>query len=331
MSVTEYLRNGRCLLAFVITAFYLSAFCPGSVLAAEKDRFPAKTIRVIVARSPGGGADLEPRVFLPSLSKKLGVDMLIENIPGAGGKLGVTKAWKAQPNGYTLLYNILPLSIMTEYLFNAEFKTLEFTHVFGLLSTNLVLLVPTDNWKTMEEFCNYGRGKTLSGGIPELGGASHICGLAAADKLGIKVNWVPYSSSSELISAVAGKHLDFGITSTNSAQPMEAAGRIRALMVFARGPDEVFPEVPFPAKLGYQIPSMSVIRGFIAPPKTPANLVKTLSDAMFKAAADPAFVAWTKKAKVTITPLDGIKYLAEVEKQYAIVEPYKKLFHKSGD
>lgn len=327
MGMTGCLQVKKVFLIAVIAVFCLSVCGAAGVSAAEKDKFPSKTIRVIVPQSPGGAADMEPRGFLPYLTKQLGVNFLIENIPGAGGKMGLTKAWKAEPDGYTLLYHNIPLSIMNEYLFKAEFTTKGFTHVLALLSTNMVLVVHPDNWKTMDEFLKAAREKTLNGGVPSPGSASHICGLVSVDKLGMKVNWIPYNSSGEVLVGIAGKHLDFGIMSTNSAQPMVAAGKIRPLMVYAQGgPDSVFPEVPYPEKLGYKMTGISVIRGFVAPPRTPADRVKILADAMFRAVKDPVYGEWAKGQKMEITPLDGRKYLAETEKQYALLETYKKLF-----
>lgn len=311
----------------IILLTFSCVFGLGSSQAAEKDRYPNKTIHVIVPQSPGGALDMEPRGFLPYLKKILGVDFLIENIPGAGGKMGLYKCWKAKPDGYTLLYHGIPQSIMSEYLFQAEYKTSEFTHVFGLLNTNMILFGHVDNWKTAEEFLKAAREKMLTGGLPSPGSTSHINGLITVDKMGIKVNWVPYNSSGEVLAGVAGKHLDFGIISTNSAQAMVAAGKIRPLLVYSHGvPDPGFPDVPFPEKLGYKMTTMSAIRGFIAPPKTSASQVKVLSDAMFKVTANPDFVAWTNKVKLETTPLDGRQYLAETQKQYVLLETYKKLF-----
>lgn len=324
MSDIGSLRKKWCFLVVAMFCFWI--FDAANVGAAEKDRFPSKTIKVIVPQTPGGTADAVPRAFVRFLSKRLGVDVVIENVPGAGGKMGLTKCWKADPNGYTLIYTGLPMSIMSEYLFQAEYKTREFTHIFGLLTSNLILLAHPDNWKTMDQLLTASREKTLSGGVPAVGTASHINGLVMGDKLGMKISWVPYNSSGEVLAGVAGKHLDFGIISTDSAQTMAAAGKVRPLLVYSPASDPGFPEVPFPEKLGYKMPTMSTIRGFIAPPKTPAERVKILSEAMFKTASDPEFVDWAKKLQLDITPRDGRKYLAETEKQYIILGPYRHLF-----
>ncbi len=326
MNKKEMLRGKRGCLAVIAIAFCLSASGVENAPAAEKSGFPNKTIKVIVPQSPGGALDMEPRGFLPYLSKKLGVDILIENMPGAGGKMGLSKCWKAKPDGYTLLYHGIPQSIMSEYLFQTDYKTKEFTHVFGLLSSNMVLLVHPDRWKSMEEFLKFAREKTVVGGLPSPGSTSHICGLVSVDKLGMKVNWIPYNGSGEVLAGIAGKHLDFGIISTNSAQAMVAAGKLRPLMVYSVGTDASFPDVPFPEKLGYKMTTMGTVRGFIAPPATPAKVVKIISDAMFSTVDNQNFVAWTKKVKLEIAPLDGSKYLATTNEQYATLETYKKLF-----
>ncbi len=327
MKASAYRREKKLFLSAMIMVSCIWVTGGADVRAEQKDRFPNRTIQVIIPQTPGGALDMEPRGFLPHVKKILGVDFLIENIPGAGGKIGLFKCWKAKPDGYTLLYHGIPQSIMSEYLFQAEYKTSSFTHVFGLLSTNMILLVHPENWKTAEEFIKAAREKTLKGGLPSPGSTSHIDGLIMADKLEMKVNWIPYNSSGEVLVGVAGKHLDFGIISTNSAQAMVSAGKLLPLMVFSHGrADPGFPDVPYPEKLGHKMTAMSAIRGFVAPPKTPASVVKILSDAMFRVAADPEFAAWTKKVKLEVSPLDGRKYLAETEKQYTLVETYKKLF-----
>jgi tripartite-type tricarboxylate transporter receptor subunit TctC len=319
-------RKVRCLT--MIGALCFCMWCVESAVAvsAERNKFPTKMIRVIVPSPAGASIDMEPRGFVAYLSKNLGVDLIIENIPGAGGKIGLTKVWKADPNGYTLIYHPIPQSIMNEYLFNTEFKISGFTHVFGLFTTNVVLLVHPDNWKTMEEFIKVAREKPLSGGIPSPGSTSHILGLDSVDRLGIKVNWVIYEGSAEVISNLAGKHLDFAIISTNSAQPMVAAGKVRPIFVYSEEPDKIFPNVPYPSKLGYNLVTMAAVRGFLAPPNTPADRVKILEESMLKTAKDPVFVDWAKQRKFEVTPLVGSKYLAVTQQHYMIIEKYKGLF-----
>lgn len=328
MSIIGWLEAKKYFLVMMLTAFFLFPNRPANVGAAEIGVFPDKKIKIIVAQTPGGSFDMEMRGFIPYIKKYLGGDMVIEYMPGAAGKMGLSKCWNAKPDGYTLIYNGTPQSIMTEYLFKTEYKTSEFTHVFGLSSTVMVLCAHPDNWKTMEEFLKVAREKTLTGGLPSPGSASHINGLISVDKLGMKVNWVPYEGAAGVITGVAGKHLDFAILSTTSAYPMVAAGKLRPLMTYSQAQDASFPDVPFPEKLGYKMTMMSTIRGFLAPPKTPAKLVKILNDAMFRASQDPAYAAWAKKVNLEITPLEARKYLAETEGQYAILETYKKLFKR---
>ena len=326
MSKIKGFRKKRDLLALLIIAIYICVCGMENVQAAEKEKFPTKMIKVIVPQPPGASIDMEPRGFVPYLAKKLGVDVMIENMAGAGGKMGLTKVWKADPDGYTLAYHGIPQAMVIEFLFKAEYKTKEFAHVFALSNTNMVLVVHPDNWKTIEEFLKVAREKTLRGAVPSIGSVSHICGVVSGDKLGMKSNWVFFDGSGEVLTNVAGKHLDFGIVSTNSAQTLVAAGKIRPLLLYSQAPDQFFPNVPFPKKLGYTMPIVSSIRGFVAPPKTPADRVKILRDAMFKVAEDPAYLDWARKRMLEIAPLDGDKYLAETEKGYAVVDTYKNFF-----
>lgn len=310
-------------LAFVICLFLWDW---GSAKAAGNERFPSKTIKVIIPNSPGGATDTEPRWFVPYLGKQLGVNVLIENLPGADTKIGLTKGWHAKPDGYTLLYHGVPQSLMTEYIYKPDFKTLDFTHIFGLYTSTQVLCGHSDDWKNIEDFIKDARSKTLAGGTSSRGSTSHINGLILTEKFGIKVNWVFYNSTGEALAALAGKHLDFAIMSPETIQPMVAAGKVKPLLVFADKPDQTFPAVPFPNKLGYDMSTILAIRGFIAPPNLTAARKKILEQAMVRATRELAYMEWAKKWNKEIAALEGSRYLEETKKQHILLEKYKRFF-----
>lgn len=157
-----------------------------TVQAAESS-YPNKTINMVSPYAVGGGTDLEARGILPFMEKYLKVHVTIENIAGAGGKIAFTKVWKANPDGYTILYHVIPASISNQYMLKGDYQVKDFTPIYAISRSNMALTVASDSWKTWDEFLKAARTRVLSGATSTPGGTAHLQGLAAVDKLGIKV------------------------------------------------------------------------------------------------------------------------------------------------
>jgi len=296
---------------FTLTLFWIS-FCP---MAGSAD-FPRKPIKLIVTADIGGGEDSEARALAPFLEKHLGVSIAIENIGGAGGKIAFERFQKTEPDGYTLITYTFPKSIIIEYMTKTNYRTKDFTPIYAWSRSNHLLVVHTDTWKTLDEFVKAGKTKTLSGGLPGRGTPSQLAGLETVDKLGIKVNWVPYDGAAGSLTALAGKHLDFTICIPATATALIDAGKIRPLVLFSEEKDPFFPEVPLSKDLGFDITPVPGIRGASAPPRTPAPIIKVLEEAISKAVKEPGFVEWAKKRKVVLHPLTSREYNSVVETTY---------------
>ncbi len=175
----------------------LSLFMSGPSFAAED--YPKKPIKFISSWPGGAGGDQEIRNLALYLRKYLPVSMLIENVPGAGGKIGMIKAAKSEPNGYTLIYITPPLQMTNEYLSKTDYVTKDFVPVYCYLKRTTLLLVNSESWKTIEDFVKEAKGKTLSMGISGLGSATHLNALGVLKAWGINFNWVPFETGSDAI------------------------------------------------------------------------------------------------------------------------------------
>lgn len=285
--------------------------------------FPEKPVRFILGFSPGAGVDLEARGIAPYVQKHLGVTVTIENVPGADGKIGLTRVWKAKPDGYTLMIHTTTMSVIGEYLLNPEYRIIDFSHIFSFSRTNQVLVVNSETWKTLDEFIKVARERTLSSGLPGRGTASHLSGLILADGLGIKVNWVPFDGSGDALTALAGKHVDFASVATTSALPLVKAGKLRALVVMANSKDVVFPDIHLAKDLGYNFSVIPMLRGVDGPPKMNAAVVKVLEDAFAKAIKEPDYLAWGQKRMIETISLNHEEYRKAIEGQQKEIEKYK--------
>jgi tripartite-type tricarboxylate transporter receptor subunit TctC len=294
--------------------------------AAERD-FPKKPIQFIVPYAAGGGQDMLARGIAPYLEKHLGVSVQIENVPGAGGKIGFTKVWKASPDGYTITTYVLPVPIILEKLSKVEYKTNEFTPIFAWSESNQVWVVHSEVYKTLEDFLNVAKTKTLSSGLPGRGTSAHLAGLLAVDGFGIKVNWVPFSGGAEALTALAGKHIDCAIVQAPTALSLVRSGKLRPLMVFANEKDPVYPEAPIPKEKGYKISAASSLRGVVASPGLPAAIATSLEKAFEKAIQEPGYKEWGERTKTDIVPVSSKEYQKIIEEQYKLVEKYIHLLN----
>lgn len=295
---------------FIILSLILSLSTP--VLSAEKRLdFPRKPIRLIVPYAVGSGNDIQSRGIAPYLGKQLGVTVLVDNIPGADSRIGLNEAWKAKPDGYTLVNPGMPTPIVNEKLFPVNYKTLEFTHIFAWAQDNIVLMVNSDSWKTPQEFIAAAQSKSLAGGNSGIGSVSQIAGLQLEEAAKFKpVNWVPFGGGSETMTQLAGKHVDFGITTVSSAKALVDAGKLRPILIFSTEKDPTFPDAPLSREVGLNLTAMPIVRGVMAPPGLSPQIANILEQAFSKAVQDPDFLSWAQKVRVPITPIHHDRFLA---------------------
>jgi len=316
----------RVSVAGIVIGLSLTLACSGAMAA----DYPRKPVRMIVSVDVGGGEDIEGRALAAAIQKQLGVNVVLENQPGAGGKICFEKFMKTEPDGYTVLYNTFPKSVILEVAGRVNFKTREYVPVFGFSRPYNGLSVSAETWKTFDEFVKAAKAKTLAGGLPGRLTIAHLAGLLAADELGIKVNWVPYEGSAGSLAAVAGKHIDFTIGMIPTTTPLVQAGKIRNIAVFADKRDPFFPDVPTPKEMGYNMPAIPGIRGMFVPPKTPAAIVKALEEACSKAIKDPALNDWAKKRSITLTAVNSQEFGKDVAEAYAGVERFQSVLRESS-
>ena len=277
----------------------------------------SKPVKLLVAAAPGGAEDLAARALSPLLQVRLKTTVSVENNPGAGGKMAFEKLQKADPDGHTLSVYTYPKSIIQELTGKTNFRTMEFTPIYAWSKTWPVLVVhPDSSFKTFDDFVKAAKAKPLAGGISNLGGQIHLISLIFMDDLGAKVNWVPYNSAAESLTAVAGKHLDFVIALTGSAAAMLDAGRLRPLLLLGDERDPFLPNVPAPKDLGLSITSLPTLHCAMGPPKMPAAILKTLEAAFADAVKDPLFVDFMKKRKMTLVQVTSAQLGKLTEELY---------------
>lgn len=263
----------RVLAFFVVMA--------GSAVCAQN--FPAKPIKIIVPVAAGGGTDLLARSLGQKVGDLLGQPVVVENILGAGGNIGVQAVAKAAPDGYTLLLS--PATIATNV---AVFRKLPYDLLKDLQTvtlvgqTSVVLVVhPSFSAKTVAEFVEAARQKpgALNYGSAGIGSPQHLQSELFSQRTGISGNHIPYKGQSQAMSDLVGGQLNYMFSPLQNALPFIKEGRIRALGVASPQRNPALPQMPSFAELGYKDVDFSNWFALYAPAGTPAAIVKKLSDA----------------------------------------------------
>ena len=292
--------------------------------------YPSKPIKLIVTARAGGGEDTEARAIAPFVEKHLKTQVVIENQPGAGGKIAFEKFQNAAPDGYTLITYTFPKSVIIEYQGKTGFKTSDFTPIYAWSQSSQILIVNAESpWKTFPEFLKAAKAKPLSGGLSGRGSTTHLMGLIALDALGIdKVNWVPYEGSRGSVAALAGKHLDFTMSLATSAVSLIRAGKLRPLLLFSEKRDTHISDVPVPSEFGYKMNFVPTLRGVEAPPKTPAGIITVLEDAFRKASHEQGFIDIAKKRKMVLLDVGSAEFAKAVANAYPNIAKFQSLLKK---
>jgi tripartite-type tricarboxylate transporter receptor subunit TctC len=315
-------RLNKAFLLRVVIGLIFPLFCPG----VNGLDFPKKPIKVMLASGPGGGNDVVARGIIPYLQQHLGVNVSIDYQHGAGGRIALEKLHRADPDGYAILLDAFPRSVIVEHMRATNFKTRDFVPVFVIGPTSQVLVGHSDNWKTFDEFLKTAKKKTMACGLAGRGTTVHLSGLVLMEKLGIKVNWVPFAAAGEATAALAGKHIDYAIILPTSGVSLIRAGAIRPLLMLRESRDPFFPDIPVPKDLKLDVKLIPVVYGVVAPPRTPEIIVKVLEEAFAKAANEPAFLEWAKKGQIEISPQSSHDFGKIIrESYYPDVERFQTL------
>ena len=275
-------------------ATVIFATAAASAFSAFAQTFPSKPIKIIVPVAAGGGTDLLARTLGQKVGDLLGQPVVVENILGAGGNIGVQAVAKAAPDGYTLLLS--PATIATNV---AVFRKLPYDLLKDLQTvtlvgqTSVVLVVhPSFTAKTVAEFVDAAKQKpgSLNYGSAGIGSPQHLQSELFAQRTGISGNHVPYKGQSQAMTDLVGGQLQYMFSPLQNALPFIREGRIRALGVASPQRNPALPHMPSFAELGYKDVDFSNWFALYAPAGTPPAVVKRLSDAFVQVgrAADTA-------------------------------------------
>ena len=315
--------NKRPIFLFVFFWLIMGAIPAPPVMA--KDTFPSKPITIIVPFPPGGSTDVAARTMAVYIGKYLKTNVIISNMPGAGGVIGYTKGFQAPPDGYTLLaWNTLP-PLLEEYKREVGYKTLKFTPLAAFSRDSAIIAVHLEGSKNFVDLVKQAKAQTVNIGTTGQYTITGLQGILMTADLSLKTNWVTFGGGAESLTSLAGKHIDAVMTLTGSAMPLTKAGKIIPLLIFADKRAPKYPTVPTPGELGYDMPILASYTGIVGPPGMDKKIVKILENAILQAAKHPDYVAWAEKVSTAESVLlPGAAYQQEIGRLAQVADKYKK-------
>jgi tripartite-type tricarboxylate transporter receptor subunit TctC len=225
------------------------------------------------------------------MSKHLGQQMLIENIGGAGGTIGIARAVRAAPDGYTLLiYHVGLASTHTLYR-QLPYNTRTAFAPVGLITDAPMTIIARSDFQpnTLTDFVSYikGRNTKTTMGNAGVGSASHLCGMLFMSETKIEFTTVPYRGTGPVMNDLIGKQIDTSCDqATNTTGPI-LGKTIKAYAVTTKTRLKSLPDVPTADEAGMKGFELSVWHGLWAPKGTPSAIVQKLSTALKAALKEP--------------------------------------------
>ncbi len=305
-------------------AWSLSLACVLAALAMPlqaADAYPQKPIQVIVPVGAGGDTDMNARIFGKYLEKELGQAIVIVNVKGGGGTIGMKRVMEAAPDGYTaLFYHGEAMIPKLAGLVDFGIEAFEMVGI-GVIDDTTVLATHSGKpYKTMKQFVDYAKAHPgeVEFGIMT-GGYPHLVGVALEKIAGIKLNLVDVGGNAAKTVALKGHKIDVINTQYGLTQDYFTAGDFVSLGLLSEKRNPLFPNIPTTKEQGYPM-SFNKFFFYGMPKGTPADVVGKFSAAMKRVVDNPAYQAEAAKVFVTPTymnPADASALASSQEKFFA--------------
>jgi len=319
--------SGSVTIAAVV-AIILTVTCLAAMAA--DDKFPSKTIDVIIHSKYGGGTDVTARMMMIRARRILGVDMRVISKQGGSGSKAHQFANRRPKDGYTLMA-LTQTHLYTIARGKSVLKIDDMVGVARAMNDSTFIAVNSKGkFKTLEDIIAASKKKPLNWGVAQIGGTEHI-GLARfCNAAGIKHKAVPFGSGAQMIQALMSGAIDATLPNVSEAGSQIANGVIRPLAVMSEGRLAAYPDVPSTYEKGIKV-ECSTTRGYWVLKGTPLDRVATLSKALVKAMSHEVFGNYLKSAGLTVkASVAGHKvWDAHIKREYATAaEAVEKLGFK---
>ncbi len=307
------------------------AFLTTSLASAAAELYPARPITVVVPYPAGGPTDTLARILADHMRTSLGQSVIIENVTGGGGSIGVGRVARAAADGYTVSIGHWNTHVVHGATLNLSFHVLNDFEPVALLADTPIWLVarktlaPND-LKELIAWLQQNPGKATAGTVG-VGGASDVNGAYFQNVTGTKFQFVPYRGSAPLNQDLVAGHIDLNLGMAAASYPLVRSGQIKAYAMMAKTRWWAASDVPTMEEAGVPGLYASFWHGLWVPKGTAAQVIAKLNSAVRAALADAAVQQRFAEQGQEIPPPAqqtpqalGVHQKAEIEKWWPIIK-----------
>jgi tripartite-type tricarboxylate transporter receptor subunit TctC len=263
-------------------AFTASAFA---------DNFPSRPITIVVPFAAGGPSDAMARILSERMKVALGQTVLVENITGAGGSIGVGRVVHAAPDGYTVSFGHLGTHVANGAIYKLNYDLVNDLEPVVLLPSNPMIIVSKAAVpaKTLAELIAWlrGRSEPATAGTAGAGSGSHIAGLYFQHATGIQLQYVPYRGTGPALNDLVAGRIDLIVDQLSNSINQVRAGTIRGYAITDDKRASSAPDIPTTDEAGLPGFHMTLWSGLWVPKGTPQEIVAKLNAAAIASLNDP--------------------------------------------
>ena len=285
-----------------------AAALPAFPMIARAQAYPARPITLVAPFPAGGPVDTICRILGEHMHASLGQPILVENVAGAAGSLGVGRVARAAPDGHTLIVGQWSTHVANAAIYKLPYDTLTDFEPIALLSSNPGLIVgrkglPANDLKELVAWLKANPDKATQG-TQGIGGVGHIAGIFFQKVTGTTYQFIPYRGGTPMMQDLLAGQVDMLIDTPTLSVPQIRAGAIKGYAVMSKIRLAAVPDLPTVDEAG--IPGLYLVQwnAVWAPKGTPHDIVMKLNQAIVRAMADPSVRQRLADLGQTIYPAD---------------------------
>jgi tripartite-type tricarboxylate transporter receptor subunit TctC len=313
-------------LSTIVIGFVLA--CCANIAAA--DDYPSRPITMVVPFAAGGPTDVVGRLMADHMSRTLGQNVIVEDVTGAAGSIGVGRVAKAAPDGYTLSIGHWSTHVANGAIYALPYDLLKDFEPIAQLPANPMLVVSRPNLpaKNLAELVAWLKANpTATVGTAGVGSGSHISGVYLESFTKTHLNFVPYRGTDPALLDMMAGRIDVMFDQVSEAMARVHDNQIKAYAVTAKSRLKLLPDIPTVDEAGLPGLYINIWYGLWAPKGTPENIVQKLNRAAVAAMADPAVQKRFADLGLDMPPPDqqtpqalGALQKAEIDKWWPIIK-----------
>ena len=258
---------------------------------ASAEKYPSHPITVVVPFSAGGPSDAMMRILAERMKTSLGEAVLIENVTGAGGSIGVGRVVHSAPDGYTIGFGHLGTHVANGAIYKLNYDLVADLEPIVRLPSNPMIIVSKNAVpaKTLPDLIAWlkSRPQPATAGTAGAGSGAHVAGLAFENAAGVKLQYVPYRGTGPAMNDLVAGQIDIMVDQLSNSINQVRAGTIRGYAVTDTRRNDEAPDIPTTEEAGLPGFRMTLWSGLWAPKGTPKEIVAKLNSAVVDALSDP--------------------------------------------